>query len=287
MGEGGLLLIIVLAWSTASQAGQVDAYNQRVDVAYPKYQRLYAGLDPADPKRVVLAEAKRRVEAAQINQETIRRVLENELLTALDGKVENSQRVGASGAALFSYHQVVDEVDSRYRSLRSKASRLSIPNMPSLPHEGADKLIRGNEPEQLLLRSWQLAEVFLVHQVVDEFFNLGIHQLTSIEVVPPFADGTVDPSYVSLGLRLSVSIDLVNVDRLLTYLRDTQDGLDLEALSMSADSSIEGRFTMDVTIRQTSTWPERWDPNVVLEGAAGGGLQPATNLRSTTRGRAQ
>ena len=99
-----------------------------------------------------------------------------------------------------------------------KASRLNIPDLPSLPHEGADQLSRGDEADQLQLRSWQLAEVIMVHGVVDELFDLGIHRLTGIEVLAPIADNSSEPSYVSLGLRATVLIDLVNADRLLTFL---------------------------------------------------------------------
>ena len=284
-GGGGLAIIILLAWVTASQAGQVATNNQRVDTVYPEYQRLYASIEGGNPDRKLLSEAVQLIEAAQLTQETIRSVLEKELLTTLDPKVENSQRVGGTGAALFSYNQVVDEVDSRYRSLRSKAARLNIPELPSMPHEGADQLSRGDESGQLQLRSWQLAEVLMVHGIVDQLFDLGIHRLNGVEIVPPIADNSDQPTYVSLGVRLTMVIDLVNADRLLNYLRETEKGLDLESISMTSDQNTEGRFTVDITIRQTSAWPERWDPGLVLGGAGGGAAAPSSGRRSTSRGR--
>ena len=73
-GGGGLLAIFIIAWFT-SQAGQVDANNQRIDAAYNDYTRLYASLDEGTGTRKLLADAVQEIEAAQLRQETIRRVL--------------------------------------------------------------------------------------------------------------------------------------------------------------------------------------------------------------------
>ena len=53
---------------------------------------------------------------------------------------------------------------------------------------------------------------------------------------------------------------------------------------MTSDQNNTGRFTMDIAIRQTSAWPERWDPAVVL-GGGGGAASPAAGGRTVNRGR--
>ena len=41
-GGSALVLVVVLAWLTSSQAQEVDAHNRVIDQNYPEYQRLYA-----------------------------------------------------------------------------------------------------------------------------------------------------------------------------------------------------------------------------------------------------
>lgn len=282
-GGGGLLAILILSWLTASRSAQVSSHNAAVERLYPDYQRYYATVED-DPARLTMTEAQRALEESQARQAAIRQQLEAQLLVTLDPKVINAQRSTPGGGAAFSYNQVVDEVDSRYRALRAKALRLNVGNLPPLPHEGADRIARGDEPAVLQQRALQLAEVLLVDRVLNLLIDMGIHGVSAIEALPPIADQPTEPSYLGLGVQLAFAMDYINADRLQRTLREASGKLDLETLTMSPNAQHNGRFDLQVGFRQLSFWPEDWDASAILEVVPSSGTRAESSPSRSVRG---
>ena len=79
-----------------------------------------------------------------------------------------------------------------------------------------------------------------------------------------------------MGLQVRVSIDMINIERILRYLRESNAGLDLESIALVPEEDTEGRFRAEVSLRQTAAWPERWDPGSVLVNAGSSGQTHTT-----------
>ncbi|TVR43094.1 MAG: hypothetical protein EA402_10220 [Planctomycetota bacterium] len=276
-GGGALLGVLLLAWFTAGQAAAVRSHNATIDRLYPSYQRHYA----EGANRVSLSEAQATVRAAKQAQQLARERVEAVLLAPWDTRVIQAHRL-SGGSAVFSYNQVVDEIDARYRSLRAKAQRLAVGQLPGLPHEGAERIQRGDDAPALQARSLQLAEVLLVHRLLDYLVDLGVTGITMVETLPLIADQTTQPSYAGLGLRVSAVLEQALADRLLHELRSPELRMALEGLVLAPDARNPERFVIELSVRRFSEWPEGWDPALLLAGAN----RPAAPNRSG-RGRGQ
>lgn len=279
-GGGALLVIIILAWFTSGYATELQRHNAGIDRNYPSYASHYA----EGPRRIPLAQAQQRINQAQEEQAAVRERVESVVLSPLDSRVLRSVRQG-SGRPGFSYNQVVDEVDSRYRSLRSKATRLNIGTLPSLPHEGSDRIARGDEEAIEQQRSLQLAQVMLASDFLNHLVDLGVHSVRQVEAPPAVTDHREDPTYVGIDIKVTTVLDYTNLDRLMRELREPSSRWSLVEFTMTPDPQLETRFQTELTIRQVAQWPEGWTVGDIIPRAASSSSSPSGGDTPTGRGR--
>ncbi|TVR15459.1 MAG: hypothetical protein EA401_02720 [Planctomycetota bacterium] len=274
-GGGALLLVIILAVLTSSYRQRVVAANSVIDRVLPSYQLHYAtGSDHAP-----FSEVQAAMQALRDDQESARREVEAVVLSSLPRRVIDAVRSSSSGRAAVSYSQVVDEIDNRYRSLRAKARRLNVGDLPPLPYEGADAVSRGDDQEHEQARSQQLAQVNATQTLVDLLIDHGALAVRSIEPLSPSVDAADAPSYLAMGVRIQASFDYANYDRLLAHLATPQSQVVVEDIAVAPERGTEPRFALTIGLRTVVPWPERW----ASQGFQAAG-EPSAGERASGRG---
>lgn len=253
-GGGAVVLVIILAVLTSSYRGRVVAANSVIDRMQPRYELHYG----AGPGTLSFTEAQAAMQDLRTQQATAMHAVEDQVLSALSRQVINAVRSSASGRAGVSYSQVVDEIDSRYRSLRAKARRLNVGDLPPLPLEGGDAVTRGDQIEHEQARSQELAQVMVSQELLDLLIDHGALAVRSIEPLAPVVDHADAPQYLGMGLRLQASFDYTNYHRLLAHIAQPQSRIVVDEWGVAPEQGREGRFILTMVLRTLVPWPERW-----------------------------
>jgi hypothetical protein len=270
-GGGALVLVLVLWYVVAGlRAGAVEQDGEAANL-HKTYEVLFAD----GPDRTPIAQARSAIGNAVDNQAAERLAAEGAVLGEVPrGFVDDLERLNIGFT--------VTRLNEVHQSLRSKAQRLNVGRLPTLPYEEDG----GLEADSPLSRSKKLVEADFYGTVLDFLIDRNASAVTSVTAEPIGADNARAPAYVRLGVRVSFQVDYPSLDRILGDLRSGESALSLREITISRSG--EDIFETELVATRLASWPGTWDTSLLSNaGSTGSGATSGArgSGRGSTRGR--